>query len=66
MSIFPGILAVVVGAVLITVRATRWGNAARDRTEGKPRKPITPGTWVVFGLVIAIALTALIVQLTLD
>lgn len=63
MTVALGVLAVVVGFALIVVRATRWGNAARDRVEGKPRKPITPGTWVVFGIVLALAATSFAVQL---
>jgi len=66
MTVVLGIVALVVGGLLITVRATRWGNAARDRAEGKPRQAITPGTWVVFGVVIAIAATAFIIQLILN
>jgi uncharacterized membrane protein YidH (DUF202 family) len=63
MTVALGILAVVVCFALAIIRATRWGNAARDRVEGKPRKPITPGTWVVFGIVLALAATSFVVQL---
>lgn len=63
MTVALGVLAVVVGFALIVIRATRWGNAARDRVGGKPRKPISPGTWVVVGIVLALAATSFIVQL---
>jgi uncharacterized membrane protein YidH (DUF202 family) len=63
MTVVVGVLAVVVGFALIVVRATRWGKAARDRVEGKPRKPITPGTWILFGIVLALAVTSFVVQL---
>jgi hypothetical protein len=63
MTVALGVLAMVVGFALIVVRATRWGIAAHDRVEGKPRKPVTPGTWVLFGIVFALAAISFVVQL---
>jgi len=66
MTAVLAIIVLVIVAALITFRATRWGNAARDRVEGKPQKPVTPGTWVVLGLVIALSATAFIFQLAIN
>jgi uncharacterized membrane protein YidH (DUF202 family) len=44
--------------------ASRWAKTIRARADGEPRGEVTPGAWVVIGVVAVFSITTVVLNLT--
>lgn len=59
-----GILAVLLCIGCSYILASRWAKTIKARADGEPRGQVTPGAWVVIGVVVAFFVITMILNAT--